>query len=539
MSDTRFVSVLIGVFFTTCFLLGSETIALMRLSIEYDGVSSAWWLRYLGPWGAVLLGAIGGLIYKTSLNLKREAALEVPLEGDRHSSFIEVLNSMLKARQLQGQVNLYYLPWSDDANAYVTKKGKRFKLVVTRGMFSLHAAAPEQACAILYHEISHIEADDVAFTNRIRYGATAALLAIMWACSSLVLVYAVRKVSFNDLGNDLPVAGAFLISWTAPSAAFLYYREYLIGREYLHDIRAAQLAHSADPLLKYLESLRRTGVQQSLPRRILQAIRHFRAFHPTPSSRIANLESPDPYRAWSVASPFFAGTFLALLPIELALASAALDWRGLQKPVEWALLTISSVLLLQSDIARLAIYAVLRRRAAIRVALFFFLVLVGALVAVTPFIALSALFRGRALGVSLLYSFEGIWWTAIGYCSAAFLTAYVWALRSISSYGRKNARVIKVVARMVLFSSIVFFLLVTLSRGKVSLFATTAWILMYVASVVWTAVPGKCPNCSRFAWDRLWLKNRCSLCARDRLPTSNPVSTQAECPIRRGALGSS
>jgi hypothetical protein len=143
----------------------------------------------------------------------------------------------------------------------------------------------------------------------------------------------------NDVGNGLAIIGAMLVSLTTPLAGFLYYREYLLGREFMHDL-----------LL-------------------------------------------DPFRDWSVVAPFFAGAFLALLPIELGLFCAALNQRDLQRPLEWMALVLSTVLLLKSDLSRLAIYAILRERTILRIVRFLLLVLIGSLVSILPFLVLSSAVR--------------------------------------------------------------------------------------------------------------------------------------------------
>jgi hypothetical protein len=152
-----------------------------------------------------------------------------------------------------------------------------------------------------------------------------------------------QRFVLNDVGNGLAIIGAMLVSLTAPLAGFLYYREYLLGREFMHDL-----------LL-------------------------------------------DPFRDWSVVGPFFAGVFLALLPIELGLFCAALNQRDLQRPLEWMVLVLSTVLLLKSDLSRLAIYAILRERTILRIVRFLLLVLIGSLVSILPFLVLSSAVRGRSL----------------------------------------------------------------------------------------------------------------------------------------------
>ena len=223
-------------------------------------------------------------------------------------------------------------------------------------------------------------------------------LVLILAVNALILtIYLVRRFVLNDVGNGLAITGAMLVSLTAPLAGFLYYREYLLGREFMHDLRAVQLMSSAEPMKAFLKTLAEQSSRTGLVVSLQEFRKHFEAFHPTPTQRLRNLLLFDPFRDWSVVAPFFAGAFLALLPIELGLFCAALNQRDLQRPLEWMALVLSTVLLLKSDLSRLAIYAILRERTILRIMRFLLLVLIGSLVSILPFLVLSSAVRGRSL----------------------------------------------------------------------------------------------------------------------------------------------
>jgi len=146
---------------------------------------------------------------------------------------------------------------------------------------------------------------------------------LILAVNALILtIYLVRRFVLNDVGNGLAITGAMLVSLTAPLAGFLYYREYLLGREFMHDLRAVQLMSSAEPMKAFLKTLAEQSSRTGLVVSLQEVRKHLEAFHPTPTQRLRNLLPLDPFRDWSAVAPFFAGAFLALLPIELELFCA-------------------------------------------------------------------------------------------------------------------------------------------------------------------------------------------------------------------------
>jgi len=523
ISDTRFLLVSGELFAAGCFLLTAEALALIRLSIiEYE-VTYLWWLRYLGPLAVLVGSVLLWVLWRRQKAVRQSDALEVELNPARHHKFLEFVHGLLAQTDIHSAVELRYLPWGSEPNAFVTKRHNSFFITVTRGLVMLFETAPEQAEAILNHEVSHIQADDIRFTNVAREGAGIAFLIIVGLNFALLLVYLVQVLVFGNSENGLPVAGALLTSAIAPIGGFLYYREYLLGREFVHDLRAAQLMNSPVPLSQYLSGLRLSGDHQSLWSRFTLVLKHFRAFHPTPGARLKNLVRLDPYRAWGFVTPILAGAFLALLPIQLALASAALGFpKEWQKVAEWVLLAVTTLLLLKSDFSRLAVYLIQRDRVSFRITLFFALVLFGSFFAVFPFIALSSAVRGRPLLASLLYVSNGVVWTAIGYVGAAAYLAYTWGMYFLSQ-PRTLRFFFRAVLELFSLATVVFFILITLSRGETSfpLFpALVFWAVLIVLIGTACILFGGCIHCGERSWNPLWLANRCANCHTERIPKS-------------------
>jgi Zn-dependent protease with chaperone function len=89
-----------------------------------------------------------------------------------------------------------------------------------------------------------------------------------------------QRFVLNDVGNGLAIIGAMLVSLTAPLAGFLYYREYLLGREFMHDLRAVQLMSSAEPMKAFLRTLAEQSSRTGLVVSLQEFRKHFEAFHP-------------------------------------------------------------------------------------------------------------------------------------------------------------------------------------------------------------------------------------------------------------------
>jgi Zn-dependent protease with chaperone function len=523
ISDTRFVFVALEIFLASCLLLLGESAVLIRLSNLIDGTDFSFWTRHLAPLFVVTLAGLAIMLWRWWARAANRDSQEVPFDGQRHSEFASRVDSLLQSAALRRSVELRYLPWRSDPNAHVSRNGGRFSLTFTRGLVVLHRSRPAEAEAVLNHEISHMQADDVRFTNLVRRGSSFASVLIFAVNGLILTIYLVRRVLLNDLGNGLAIAGAMLVSLTAPLAGLLYYREYLLGREFMHDLRAVQLMSSAEPMKAYLRTLVEESPKASLLASFHEFRKHFQAFHPTPAQRLRNLELLDPFRDWSVVAPFFAGAFLALLPIELGLFCAALDQRDLQRPLEWVTLVLSTVLLLRSDFSRLAIYAILREKAIVRILRFLILVLLGSLISVLPFLILSSAVRGRNFIVNFLYAWRGLVWTAIGYTGAALFLAYPTAVGLLLRQKKIASVVIQSLSQLLTFATILFFTLITLSRGDTAFQLAPALVLWAGISLSLALIEasfGKCQCCGKRAWNSLLLQNTCRSCGCDRIPRS-------------------
>jgi Zn-dependent protease with chaperone function len=521
ITDTRFLLVSAGLFAASSFLLFAEASALIRLSMAFYDVNLSWWARFIGPIAVIVAGLLLANFWLKARATRQSVSLEVEFNAARHQNFVNLIRQVLKHSQITDTVHLRYLPWSDDPNAHVTKRSGTFYVTLTRGLARLYQTHPLQAESIVSHEISHIEADDIRFTNATRDGAEAALILILGMNAVLLAVYLVQLLVFKSSDNGLPVAGAIITSATAPIAGFFYYREYLLGREYVHDLRAVQLMHTAKPMGEYLSTLEAANKRSGFWPKLILQIRHFRAFHPTPTARLHNLSRLDPYRGWGVITPIFAGMFLALLPIQLALARSAISFPIMWLKVsEWVLLAIATFLLVRSDLSRLSVYIIQRNRVALRIPAFFALVLAGSLSAVLPFIGLSSAVRGRPLVPALEYAANGVLWTAIGYSGAALLLAYVWGVYFLCN-PRGWRLILAGLLQLFSLATLVFFYLITLSRGETSfpLFPGLLTWALFSFALGWVCTAcSRCDSCHKRPWNALLLRDTCSSCGMLRLP---------------------
>lgn len=520
ISDTRFVFVAVEILIASCLLLFGESVALLRISQFSDATDFNFWARYLWPLLAATITCITVLIWRLLRQRHNKNSQEIQLDPQRHSAFFSRMADLLRSAMLPRQVEFRYLPWRIDPNAYVSRIDERFSLTVTRGLIALYWSRPQQAEAILSHEISHMQADDVGFTNAVRKGCSFALVLVLAANGLLLTIYFVRRFALGDPNYGLAVTGAVVLSLTAPIAGFLYYREYLLGREFVHDLRAVQLMSSPQPLKDYLLGIAEQSRQGGLLGSFREFRKHFQAFHPTANQRLRNLDRLDPFRDWSLVAPFFAGAFLALLPIEIGLFCAAIQQEDLQRPLEWIALVISTFLLLRSDFSRLAIYVVLREKAIVRTFRFFVLLLTGSLASVLPFLVLSSVLRGRSFVDIFLYAWRGLVWTAIGYGGASVLLAYPTAVSFLLRQKRPFSHVLRTVMLVFMLATTWLCTLITLSRGKADFSLEHALIVWVTASFLIALLEvclGGCQCCGARAWNALSLTNTCRSCGCSRI----------------------
>ena len=528
ISDNRFVFVVAAVFLISITFLTVRTNTFLHLSAIQDGTTLFWWFRYLLPLAFFVFACGMLLTIRKRQQSQKERLMQIPLESPRRQQFVDCIMVLLTQAELGNSVELCYLPLWLPPNAHVTKRDGKYCLTVTYGLLLLFRQKPDQARAMLLHEISHMQADDVKFTEWTRAGAIFAVLSTIFAGAALLLVYLVRCFVFAETGNELPVVGALATALVAPLAAIFYHREYLLGREFSHDLRAVQLAGGTDSLASYLRSVESDQSERHLGGRLTAFLRHFWRFHPTPRQRLRNLENLDPYQSRAVFSPVFVGAFLALLPIQIALSISDFKLMGVfleqwRSVLEWLVLVLSTWLLLKSDLGRLAVYLVERNRSGSKILLFFFLLLVGSAVAVLPFLLASAWMKGRAFWPNFSYTLIGVAWTAAGYCGAALTLSYIWGTRFLLRHGRVWGMLVSALYLLVSLLLILLFSWITLSRGQVSFTLNLALLLAIVATfgiAFFVVAVGGCRECGRRSWNVLFLANRCAHCGRLRLLTS-------------------
>jgi hypothetical protein len=159
---------------------------------------------------------------------------------------------------------------------------------------------------------------------------------------------------------------------------------------------------------------------------------------------------------------------------------------------------------------------------AARIPILIALVLLGSFAAMLPYLALSSLVRGRSLLAGLEYAANGVVWTAIGYCGAATLLAYVWGVYFLCRL-REWQLSLNIFYQLFSIVTVVLFYLITLSRGDTAfpLFATLGlWMLIGCVLGTVSILGTRCNRCGSRPWNALLLSNCCASCGQVRLPRS-------------------
>jgi hypothetical protein len=114
-------------------------------------------------------------------------------------------------------------------------------------------------------------------------------------------------------------------------------------------------------------------------------------------------------------------------------------------------------------------------------------------------------------------------WTAIGYTGAALFLAYPMAVGLLLKQKKVALVLIQGANQLLIFATILFFTLITLSRGETPFPLTTAlalWTGMSLLIALVEASFGRCQCCGERAWNALLLQNTCRACGCDRIPRS-------------------
>lgn len=528
IKDTRFATVAAYLCILTLAFIGVRVHFFLLRSIANDGTSFGWWAAYIFPILAVTVLVCLAAILRQRHRIIAARRIETRLENERFAGFRKLFQNLLEHSLVSAPVELRYDFTSELANARVSKRGNQFFITVTRGLWQLSLREPEIAKGILAHEISHMEMDDIRRTALLKAAAWLAFLILLGGNLIAITVYAVRHFEFYWLDEEMQFLGLITASLVPSFAMFLFYQEYLIGRELLHDLRAIQLTSDVAPLNKYFLTLAESERQLSVSRRLWRRLTYLIHLHPTPRQRLRNFPHPDLYRNQSVFYPLLAGAFLALLPIEIGWVMSDLRhyerWRFVSvwdDPITWTLTVITLFLLLRTEISRLSIDAIRRTRQIARFLSFCCLLASGAVLAIAPFLAASHFVRGRPLIPILEYAVVGGLWAIVAYLGMGICLGYLFGVSSLQRVRPWVGPILSLLIMVWSLGGIAFFHAISLSRGSPPdpLFGWLAFLFLSGGTLcVVSVLFGGCPFCLRRAWDSLLLRNKCPHCGTFRVP---------------------
>lgn len=528
IKDTRFAAVSAYLCILTLGFITIRVHFFLLRSIGNDGTSFAWWSAYIVPIVVVTASVCVMATLRQRQRIIAARRMEATMDNERFAGFRGLLQDLLERSLVSAPVELRYDFTSELANARVSKRKDQFFITATRGLWRLSSREPETARSILAHEISHIEMDDIRRTALLKAAAPLAFLILLGANLVALTVYAVRHFEFYWLDEEMQFLGLITASLVPSFAMFLFYQEYLIGRELLHDLRAIQLTDDTVHLSNYFRTLADTDARLSLQRRLWRRVRHLINFHPTPRQRLHNLRHLDLYRNQSVFYPLLAGAFLALLPIEIGWVMSDLGhyerWvfvSRLDYPITWTWEVINLFVLLRTDISRLSIDAIRRTPQVARFLSFCCLVAFGALLATTPFLLASHFVRGRRLIPLLQYAVVGSLWAIVGYLGMGICLGYLFGVKSLQRLRPWVRPILSILITLWSLGGAAFFNAISLSRGSLPdhLFAWFAFLFLVGTTLcIMSVLFGGCPFCFRRTWGSLFLRNQCSHCAAIRIP---------------------
>jgi Zn-dependent protease with chaperone function len=526
--DTRFAAVSAYLWLLTFAFVAIRAHFFILRSIATDGTSFVWWLAYILPIALLTVAACVIVVARQRKRILTARQIEAGMENDRFKDFREVLFGLLERSGLSGKVDLRYDFTSDIPNARVSKRDGRFFITATRGLWQLSAADPQSARSILAHEVSHIEMDDIQRTAFLKMAARLAFLILLGTNFIALTVYAVRHFEFYWVDEELQFFGLIAASLVPSFAMFLFYQEYLVGRELLHDLRAVQLVGDETSLYNHFQILVESDAKEPLPRRWRRRLSYVINFHPTASQRLSNLKHLDLYESHSLYYPLLAGAFLALLPIEIGwIASDLAHYEHSRaialwdSQITWVWAVINLFVLLRTDISRLSMDAIRRNLQALQFLRFCLLVTLGALLATAPFLLLELLVRHRPLLPMFEYLVAGGLWAFAGYVGMGLCMGYLFGVRYLQHFRSAIGWLVAGLVILWCLGVTTFFNAISLSRESPSstLFAYL-FVLLSTGVLLCTGfvLLGGCPNCFKRTWNSLLLKNKCTNCGSVRIP---------------------
>jgi len=358
-----------------------------------------------------------------------------------------------------------------------------------------------------------------------------ALVLLAGAVAAGMIVYAIRRYEFFWVDEEMQFLVLLTSSLLPAAGTLVFYHEYLVGREYLHDLRAAELIGDPQPMLRLLRSFAVHDRAASTANRAGRFVRYFFQFHPTPTQRLRSLVSLDPFRSYAVVYPVLAGAYLALVPIQLDLLFSDLQ-RGNPRGavstysinITYTASVLSIFLLLRTEVSRFTVDLIRRSRRVWQYPLFCVLLSIGSLAAVFPLLLQAHVVRERPLFPLVTYAAIGGLCSSIGYLGIGACLAPLWGVQLLQC---QNAWVKKVMGLPITLVSLWFVLcfhLLALARGTPSDRVTQLLgygIAVAVVLAVVTVFVGGCASCGHRDWGTVLLRNRCPYCGEDRIPRSS------------------
>lgn len=343
--------------------------------------------------GAVLL--LASVLGWYARNLRR--GLQDParqglsmLQNQKFAGLLDEVKALCARIGLQADIQFHYNPFENDVNAQVFKKRSTFYVNVSRGLWKLYQRDKAVCLSIIAHELSHVELNDIRFSNLFRWCLNAYLIVFAWLLAYVLFILNLDKF-FGEWAWEMPLTSVFgpmLMSLSGLLGAYIYSYYFLIQRELIHDIRAIQIMEDAEGLITWFKGVSVATTYRSIAARTRHLLLYFFGYHPFPKARLVAVSEKHPYLINYYIFPFVSGVLVLVVPqlVRIILQDFDLLSPALDAAISLVLPTLLTYLLLQSDFGRLGMLMLKRKLRLLPATLYIFLLTLGSFAAVFPVI---------------------------------------------------------------------------------------------------------------------------------------------------------
>lgn len=412
-------------------------------SLRYDGVT--WPDLLLNKWmiPAALAATMSIVLFVRPALRRRRVQNELAGQTNAPAPSAIERKGSARVEELSARAGLAVAPaLSVNASprlpyAQVDRIGVRARIVVGGRLLTLLLTDPPAADALLAHEISHVEVDDMRMITLFRRMAWLYVGAVATVGFAGLGLFLFRRYEMAWIDSMVALYGRLFFCLISAFVPFLYARQFLVQREFLHDRRAAQLTRDDGLALRRLfETLAEFERGVGFSQRLRSRCSHFLRFHPLPSSRLKVLRDPYPYSFDTVVYPFAVGLLLPLLSVLVwFLLGDFGQIAGKAVPpivaslVSAAIFAVSVLAMLAADIARFAALAARRALALWTVVRYIVMVFSGSIVSIVPILTLPSA-RPNASAISeFIYVLAGAAWFGLAQAGLTTALTYAWAVQ--------------------------------------------------------------------------------------------------------------